>query len=129
MALKLAKEKDFLQAQKILPHSLEDYSDRIFELSGDILWELESATGAILEQYQKSIQFRENSRVREKIIFLSNEETKTQSQVPEAKSEEIVNAEERILKDQENRSEFLDPHRASQENFSADMQKIKNLFD
>ena len=72
-SLQIAKNGDFEAAQKIIPDSMNQFPERLFELRGDILFALHSDSGAILSEYEKSLQIQENSRIREKIALLSEQ--------------------------------------------------------
>lgn len=131
-SLQIAKNGDFEAAQKIIPDSMNQFPERLFELRGDILFALHSDSGAILSEYEKSFQIEENSRIREKIALLSEQN------LDEKKSEDFSDSDEQktenneiknqISKDQEKRQEYLNPYRANTKNFQRDLQNLKNLL-
>lgn len=131
-ALQIAKNGDFQAAQKIIPETMEHFSERLFELRGDILFALEENSGSILLEYEKSLQIEENSRIREKIALLSEQnldekksENSSDSDEEKPKNDEIKN---QISEDQEKRHEYLNPYRANTKNFQRDLQNLKNLL-
>ncbi len=131
-SLQIAKNGDFEAAQKIIPDSMNQFPERLFELRGDILFALHSDSGAILSEYEKSLQIQENSRIREKIALLSEQN------LDEKKSEDFSDSDEQktenneiknqISEDQEKRQEYLNPYRANTKNFQRDLQNLKNLL-
>lgn len=117
-------------ALPLVPSSFSGYNDRIYELRGDLLFALGAHTGETLEAYYAARNIASNHRLETKIAFLESVDTvlsdesveSTPSAAPDA---ELEIAREHILRDQENRSEFLSPYRAQGEKLEQDIWHLR----
>ncbi len=74
-ALELSRNQDFSGALNVLPENMEYFPERLAELRGDLLYEQKANSGAIIAQYEQSLQLVENARIRDKIRLIRGEVT------------------------------------------------------
>lgn len=128
-SLAYAKNWDYENALKNLPKDLQNYDDRLFELRGDILYRQNAEKSEVIEAYRKSLEYAQNPRVQAKIDFLENKksensETKNDENNSPKHSSEILQKEQQLLDEQQNRQKFLNPYR----NHSDDLETFKTIF-
>lgn len=134
-ALSLAKKNYFSDAQEILPQNVDGFEARLQELKWDIFYELEYPLDEVITEYETSLQYEENQRLREKIAFLKNQKNGEKSENQESDKNDnqeeqvqLEEAEQKISEDQEKRGEYLNAFRASQASYQQDLEKIKTLL-
>lgn len=136
-SLELAKNWEYSKALEILPNEIPENNEKILELKWDILYAQNADSWSILENYEKSLEIKENERVREKIALIKSppksentEERWSQNlqESPENWSDEVQKTRGEISKDQEKREDFLNTTGDSRADFEADLQNIKNFL-
>lgn len=117
-------------ALPLVPPSFSGYDDRMHELRGDLLFALGAHTGETLEAYYAARNIASNHRLETKIAFLEAVNTVSSGESAESTSPVVLDTEleitrEHILRDQEIRSEFLNPYRTQGEKLEQDIWHLR----
>lgn len=140
-SLFLAKNSDFSGSLINIPNFLPNFENRRLELEWDIFYELNYSTWEILQKYKNSQNIENNPRLEEKIKFLENSEKNFEKNSENSENQpneneenfeennELNNEIQKILQEQKNRQDYLNPYRIKELEYSSEVKRLKNLIN